>query len=201
VQKAREYDLIISNTHQQKGNEFSVVIMSNDFAKSRNDESFISPRMLQDRFNLIYVAMTRACDVLVLNRDLDYLAFQHTSLPVAALRLPSTVGAECCVCGDPVETVAETGGGGGGGGAGSQNNWAASTRRWGLNISVSKDRYARGHVSANSSASNSEPPTACCSKCLPEALQGLSRPSWAPPGISPVGLAKFWGPQVLPPPS
>jgi len=198
---AKKCDLIISNTHQQKGHEFSVVIMSNDFASLQGESGFVAPRKLQDRFNLLYVAMTRARDVLVLNKDLDNLIYHHLRPPVAALRLPRTVGANCCVCGEILEgefeDVADVGGEGGGV---SQGSWAASTRRWGLQISVSKDRHARGHVSTHSDAAGSGTPSACCSVCLSETLKGPIRPTWAPPAISPVALTEFWGPEVLPPP-
>jgi hypothetical protein len=196
LQKARESDLIISNTHKQKGNEYATVIMSNDFAKLRDGADFVSSCTLQDHFNLIYVAMTRACDVLVLNRDLDYLVFRYLRPPVAALRLPWTVNTECCLCGGAVEGATESLGGGSG--STPQGSWAASTRRWGLNIAISKDRHARGHVLTHP-GNAAVLPSACCSLCLSSALKEPIRPSWAQKEVSPEGLAEFWGPQVLPP--
>jgi len=192
-------DLVISNTHQQKGNEFPVVIMSNDFASLQGERGFVSPRTLQDRFNLIYVAMTRACDVLVLNRDLDFLMYHHLRPPVAVLRLPCTITAECSICGGVVEgsvdDFAEVDGESGA----SQGSWASSTRRWGLCMSI--DRHARGYVPAPSQVVDPGPPSGCCSTCLSETLQlPIRQPSWALPAISPEGLTEFWGPQVLPPP-
>jgi hypothetical protein len=194
-------DLVISNTHQQKGYEFPVVIMGNDFQSTQGERSVVSPSKLEDRFNLIYVAMTRARDVLVLNNDLDYLVLQHLRPPVAALRLPSVVGAGCCMCGTERDAAAEAAAGvevDGGGGA-SSAGWAASLRRWGLCVSLSRDRHARGHTSVLSDAPIFAPPSGCCGVCLSKALRGPKPPKWAPPAMSPDGLAEFWGPRLLQP--
>ena len=78
-------DLEISTTHQYKGRERDVVVLSTDFTKTvvssaeameRNkpaSEGAKLYRKLTDETNVLYVAMTRAKRVLVLNPQLDAL--------------------------------------------------------------------------------------------------------------------------------
>ena len=78
-------DLEITTTHQYKGRERDVVVLSTDFTKTvvsfaeameRNKPASEGPKLyrkLTDETNLVYVAMTRAKRVLILNPQLDAL--------------------------------------------------------------------------------------------------------------------------------
>ena len=91
------YRYLISNTHQMKGGEEDTVFLGEDFANTlqafRGGDSHRrhmgvprDSKWLNDENNLVYVAMTRAKKVLVLNRDLDRLFYKIQVPPILVLR-------------------------------------------------------------------------------------------------------------------
>lgn len=115
------YRYLISNVHQMKGDEEDIVFLGEDFIKtvldfrighshSPHQGASICKQWIQEECNVLYVAMTRAKKILVLNCDLDRLFFKICSPPIITLR-PRGGGAEgrsrkeqfCDSCSEPLQ--------------------------------------------------------------------------------------------------
>ena len=128
-------DLEISTTHQYKGRERDVVVLSTDFTKTvvssaeameRNkpaSEGAKLYRKLTDETNVLYVAMTRAKRVLVLNPQLD--ALLHYVHP------PTFVPRRLSAAADEGRSDGGGGGGGSGGSRGGGGGVGGGRRRGG----------------------------------------------------------------------
>ena len=68
----RVADVVLTTAHKAKGLEWDYVMLANDFTPCHDEENHIV-RPKDDEANIIYVAMTRAKQVLCAHQDLSYI--------------------------------------------------------------------------------------------------------------------------------
>ena len=79
VQEKNEKSIIITNVHKSKGLEYDLVILSDDFnteflAKPKSNMVDLVKKSLYEDVNLLYVALTRAKELLMVGEELLYHA-------------------------------------------------------------------------------------------------------------------------------
>lgn len=93
-------DFVFTTTHKAKGLEWKTVVLLDDFIQLDTNQR--THDMSADEINLLYVALTRACENVVLNRNLVYLlalggeSFEDVISMKQAKLLESTI--ECAKC-------------------------------------------------------------------------------------------------------
>jgi len=188
--KREEADIFISNTHQQKGLEYDVVILSDDFCTLRSTETgeIMKSDRIKDSLCLVYVAMTRAKNTLVLNEELDFLWFTSLRPSVFVLRLRRAEPTTCCMCDCQMipQKSSES----------STDPLMATLERSGFHVVFSRERHALGNTFGDSKTLDIKAAKSrCCLNCLAHEIQERSlqqEDSFA-------YFLRFWGSCLFPP--
>jgi F-box protein 18 (helicase) len=71
VMNEKDADIILTTAHKSKGLEFEQVILSNDYNNFFDKDDKIKQNIKNEEINILYVALTRAINSLITNKELD----------------------------------------------------------------------------------------------------------------------------------